>query len=120
MSAIICDIDGTLLLNGEIPIKKTIDYIKEMESRYQIFLVTGRPELAREKTVASLKNAGITYHRLMMNSIGNKPEDQLKSKSVAASNILFVQRVMVAIDNDPKARKVYAGLKIKTLDPRKI
>lgn len=119
MSAVICDIDGTLVFGGK-PIQKTIDYIKELDQRYQIFVVTARPSSRREETTAMLKEFGVPFHRLIMNDTGISHKDGLESKRTAAESILFVQRVVVAIDNDLDARKVYASLKIKTLDPRKI
>jgi ribonucleotide monophosphatase NagD (HAD superfamily) len=119
MSAVICDIDGTILF-GKRPIQRTIDYLKELDQRYQIFIVTARPSSRREETIKTLKELDVPFHRLIMNDTGNSHKDGLESKRTAAESILFVQRVVVAIDNDLGARRVYASLKIKTLDPRKI
>lgn len=116
-SVVIVDIDNTVLRNGIYPIKKMIDYINELSKEHKIYMITGRPESSRSETVKSLKKAGLKYNRLMMNNIGGSPKDQLESKRKHAQSIK--DKIVLAIDDNPKARNVYKNLGIKTKSPRK-
>jgi archaellum biogenesis ATPase FlaH len=116
-SVVIVDIDNTVLRNGIYPIKKMIDYINELSKEHKIYMITGRPESNRSETVKSLKKAGLKYNRLMMNNIGGSPKDQLESKRKHAQSIK--DKIVLAIDDNPKARNVYKNLGIKTKSPRK-
>jgi len=80
-------------------------------------MITGRPESNRSETVKSLKKAGLKYNRLMMNNIGGSPKDQLESKRKHAQSIK--DKIILAIDDNPKARNVYKKLGIKTKSPKK-
>jgi ribonucleotide monophosphatase NagD (HAD superfamily) len=116
MSGIIVDIDGTLL-SGNNGIQRTIDYINSQKDRYDIFIVTGRPESDRDKTVKALKENGVRYNRLFMNPhSGNTPD----FKHETAQRLLLKQRIILAIDNDEKARNAYKSLGIRTLPPTKL
>ena len=110
---IIVDIDDTLVRNGDQPIQKNIDYINNLEGRKVI--ITGRPDGARVNTVKTLKAIGINYSRLMMNPYGADKSGAWKRE--AASSL---SDVALAIDNDPKVRRIYNSLGIKTMDPATI
>lgn len=116
-AVVIVDIDNTIIRNGIYPIKKMIDYVNELAKTNKIYIVTGRPESDRKETTKVLKKSGIKYNRLMMNNIGNNKEQQLESKKKHAESIK--EKVMLAIDDNPKARNVYKQLGIKTKSPRK-
>lgn len=109
--ATIVDIDDTLLRNGTQPIRRTIDYINSLPGA--IYIVTGRPESQRDRTVAALHAAGVKYSRLIMNPYGTKESNKHKGE-VARS---LRSKVDLAIDNDAGARAAYAREGIKTKNP---
>lgn len=116
-SVIIVDIDNTILRNGIYPIKKMVDYVNELSKQNKIYIITGRPESDRDETVKSLKKAGVKYNRLMMNNIGGSPKDQNESKKRHAESIK--EKVLFAIDDNPKMRSAYKEAGIKTKLPKK-
>ena len=116
-SVIIVDIDNTILRNGIYPIKKMVDYVNELSKQNKIYIITGRPESSRDETVKSLKKAGVKYNRLMMNNIGDGPKDQNESKKKHAESIK--EKVLFAIDDNPKMRSEYNKVGIKTKSPKK-
>lgn len=116
-SIVIVDIDNTIIKNGIYPIKKMIDYVNDLAKTNKIYIITGRPESDRSETTKTLKKAGVKYNRLMMNNIGNNKESQLESKRKHAKSIK--EKVILAIDDNPKARNVYKEIGIKTKSPVK-
>lgn len=117
MPIIVSDIDGTVLYNGINPVKKTIDFLRQNSSKYKVVLITARPESKRDSTVAALKKAGVSYDRLMMNSVGPSHRDGLESKK---KNMSSLGQVVLAIDNDRDVRELYASLGIKAISPSKL
>jgi hydroxymethylpyrimidine pyrophosphatase-like HAD family hydrolase len=115
MAAIIVDIDDTLLRNGVQPMRSTIDWINERAKNYTIIIVTGRPESTRDRTVRALKDAGIKYNRLLMNTGSTRQSNQFKGET--AKRIKSQVRVVLAIDNDEGARSAYRNAGIKTASP---
>jgi hypothetical protein len=116
-NVVIVDIDNTILRNGIYPIKKMVDYVNELSKQNKIYIITGRPEKDRKDTVESLKKAGVKYNRLMMNNIGGGPKDQNESKKKHAESIK--EKVLFAIDDNPKMRSEYNKVGIKTKSPKK-
>jgi archaellum biogenesis ATPase FlaH len=116
-NVVIVDIDNTILRNGIYPIKKMVDYVNELSKQNKIYIITGRPEKDRKDTVESLKKAGVRYNRLMMNNIGGGPKDQNESKKKHAESIK--EKVLFAIDDNPKMRSEYNKVGIKTKSPKK-
>jgi HK97 family phage prohead protease len=114
---VIVDIDGTLLAGGE-GIQKNIDYVNALYEKFFIYIVTGRGEDEEDKTVAELDDAGVRYDDIEFNEDLSIPTAQYKGNK--ASDILSEQTVVLAIDNDPAARRAYFDLGIKTLDPKRI
>jgi hydroxymethylpyrimidine pyrophosphatase-like HAD family hydrolase len=115
MAAIIVDIDDTLLRNGVQPMRSTIDWINERAKDYTIIIVTGRPESTRDRTVRALKDAGVRYNRLVMNTGSTRQSNEFKAQ--AAKRIKSQIRVVIAIDNDEGARTAYRNAGIKTASP---
>jgi len=111
--SIIVDIDDTIVRYGDNPIEKNIDYINSLGERK--IIITGRPDGARVETVAMLKRIGFTYSRLMMNPYGTDEGAKWKRESAES-----LTDIVLAIDNDPKVRRIYNSLGIKTLDPATI
>jgi hypothetical protein len=110
---IIVDIDDTIVRYGDNPIQKNIDYINNLEGRKVI--ITGRPDGARADTVATLKKIGFNYSRLMMNPYGSDKSGDWKREAAGK-----LSDVALAIDNDPKVRRIYNSMGIKTMDPATI
>lgn len=110
--AVIVDIDGTILRNGIYPIRKMIDWVNAQDT---VYIVTARPEAARESTTRALKNAGVQYNRLLMNSVGRTHADGLESKRRHGRELKG--RVTMAVDNDADARAAYESVGVKAVAP---
>jgi hydroxymethylpyrimidine pyrophosphatase-like HAD family hydrolase len=110
MSTIV-DIDGTLLRNGNQPIKRVIDYVNALPG--SLIIVTGRNKSDRKETVKSLRDAGVKYSRLIMNP-GSSAETAKYKYEVG---MRLKSSVNLAIDNNPTMRAAYAKAGIKTMDP---
>ena len=110
--AVIVDIDGTILSSGIYPIRRMIEWVNSQDT---VYIVTARPEAARESTVRALKNAGIQYNRLLMNSVGRSHADGLESKRRHGRELK--SRVTLAVDTDADARAIYESVGIKALAP---
>lgn len=107
---VIVDIDGTLLIRGVMPIAKTISAVNLNKD---VYLVTGRPESERAKTVLALKTARVSYKALLMNNTGsNVPAMQIRSKRANAIRIMARNTITQAIDDNPAAREMYKSLGI--------
>lgn len=111
--AIIVDIDNTIVRNGNQPIQKNIDYINQLGERK--IIITGRVESQRNETISMLKSIGFTYSRLIMNPYSTS--DSNKHKKEAASKLTDI---VLAIDDNPVARRAYNSLGIKTMNPASI
>jgi len=112
--AVIVDIDGTLLAYGNKPIKRVIDHVNSLGT---VYIVTARPESRRADTVRSLRDAGIKYNRLLMNSVGPTHKDGVESKRRHAKDLSGVTE---AIDNDADVRRMYQQEGIKATNPSSI
>lgn len=114
---VIVDIDGTLIAGGQ-GIQKNVDYVNALYEKFFIYIVTGRGIADEEKTMAQLADAGVKYDDLELNEDLSIPTPEYKGNK--AADILSEQSVVLAIDNDPAARRAYFDLGIKTLDPKRI
>lgn len=115
-AVVIVDIDNTIIRNGIYPIKKMVDYVNELSKENKIYIITGRPESDRKDTEQTLKKAGVKYNRLMMNNVGNGKDEQIESKKKHAENIK--DKILFAIDDNPKMRNAYQKIGIKTKSPK--
>ena len=112
---IICDIDGTLL-NGSTLIQKTWDFVRSLEGA--LFIVTGRPESERDSTISDLRDAGVTYSRLIMNP--GSTANSVAYKKATAEKLLETYNVVAAIENNSDALRAYSSLGIEAINPRDI
>lgn len=112
---IICDIDGTLL-NGSTLIRKTWDYVRELEGA--LYLVTARVESERDATVQDLQDAGIVYDRLIMKPSAS--DDSVDYKKATAEDLLKTFDVVVAVENDADTVSAYRSLGINAIKPSEI
>jgi len=113
--ATICDIDDTLISNGE-PVQNVIDYVNNLDG--SLFIVTGRNESERASTIADLDSAGVVYEKLFMNPDTATPTSEFKGK--VAEDLLKDFDVTLAIDNNADNRAAFDALGIPTLDPADI
>jgi hypothetical protein len=110
--AVIVDIDGTLISNGQL-IEKTYNYLDDMTDT-EIFIVTARVMADRDETVAELDSLGIDYDRLFMKE--NSSVDSVEFKKATAEMLLKEYNVIIAIDNNADNREAFRELGITALD----
>jgi HK97 family phage prohead protease len=111
--AVIVDIDGTLIENGQ-RIEKVYEFLDDMTDT-ATFIVTARNDSQRESTVRQLEQLDIDYDELFM-----KPEDDDETaqayKKMVAERLLTTYNVILAIDNDSANRQAFRELGITALD----
>jgi HK97 family phage prohead protease len=110
--AVIVDIDGTLIVNGERN-EKVYAFVESLDA--DVFIVTGRPESDRADTEQELANLDIDFDQLFMND--GSTADSNSYKGSTAEELLKTWNIVAAIENNPDARKEYADLGINALDP---
>ena len=113
--AVISDIDDTLIHAGK-RIDKTDNYLESLD--VDILLVTGRPESTRDETVKQLADLDISYNRLFMNDGSSAQSNAFKKAK--AEELLKTYDIILAVENNPDARRGYADLGIPTKDPAKL
>lgn len=113
---IVSDIDDTLIRNGTELIQKTWDYLQSLSG--ELFIVTGRPESERAKTVSMLHNAGVTFSRLIMNP--GSTADSAEYKKETMVKLLETYDVVEAVENDAATRRKYEELGVKATNPADI
>lgn len=112
---VVCDIDDTLISDGEL-VERVYAFVDEVEG--DLYLVTGRPESQREDTVAELESLGIEYDALVMNDGSTAGSTEFKKGAV--EKLLETYNVVLAVENNPDAREAYKSLGIKVVDPADI
>lgn len=110
--AVISDIDGTLIVNGERN-EKVYAYLDALDA--EVYIVTGRPESDRAETVAELEQLDIDYDELFMNDGSTADSNAFKKR--VAEELLKTYNVVAAIENNPDARAGYRELGIDAIDP---
>lgn len=70
-------------------------------------------ENQRQNTTSSLKSAGVLFDKLFMNNIGSSPDQQLEFKKSTVTK--FANQVVMAFDDNPKVKKIYANLGIQKI-----
>ena len=112
---VVCDIDDTLIVDGQRD-ERVWSFVDELEG--ELYLVTGRPDSDRADTVAQLEALDIDYDALIMND--GSPAGSTEFKVAAVEKLLETFNVVLAIENNPDTRKAYADLGVKVLDPADI
>lgn len=112
--AVIVDIDDTLI-HFDRPMKRVIDYVNQLPGRK--YIITGRMQSDRERTVSQLADAGVEYSALFMKQ-ADEPTTVFKKR--VAERLLRRYDVYLAIDNDENNRRVFSGLGIPTMNPASI
>lgn len=110
--AVIVDIDGILIINGQ-RVEKTYNFLEAMDET-EIIIVTGRPASTRRETMDELDALDIDYDQLLMNpgSTAQSPE----FKKATAERLLETYNVILAIDDNADNRAAYRDLGITALD----
>lgn len=109
---IICDIDDTLIRDGK-RVEKVYAYVHELEG--ELILVTGRAESQRAATEKELDDLDIDYDALIMNDGSTANSNAFKK--LAAEKLLETYDVVLAVENNPDARKAYSALGIDAMSP---
>lgn len=109
-TAVIVDIDGTLLLGNRYN-ETLVDRLNMGAEEVQV--VTGRPERRRVETERLLEDMGLDYDDLYMNPGG----DDRAHKRATAAELLEEYDIRLAIDNDEQARAAYRSLGIPVENP---
>lgn len=110
--AVIVDIDGILIINGQ-RVEKTYNFLEAMDET-EVIIVTGRPASTRRETIDELDALDIDYDQLLMNpgSTAQSPE----FKKATAERLLETYNVILAIDDNDENRAKYRELGITALD----
>lgn len=117
MAIIISDIDDTVLRAGIYPIQKTIDYLNDQAKTHTIVMITGRSQSQADETRAALKKVGLNYNRLYLNNTDLSDNEFKKQK---AEEVKKMGRVILAVENNPDARRAYSSIGIKAIHPRDV
>lgn len=115
MPRIVCDIDGTVLEQGE-PVGPVIDWVKANSE--EVIFLTNRPESERERTVSDLERTGIAYERLVMND-GDEPAPVFKAR-VVSEWLADGMRIDYFIDDSEANRDAVEALGVDVVDPKDI
>ena len=108
---VISDIDGTIL-NGDQPIRATVDYLAQTEE--DVYIVTGRNVEQRAATIRALAAAGVDYEELLMNP--GATSETLNFKRETAQRLLEEYDVVLAIENNASMRRMYRALGITAVN----
>lgn len=111
--AIIVDIDGTYIVNGELN-QRVYAYVESFDDT-EVFIVTARLEADRAETLAELESLGAEFDQLLMKPDADMDSDTYKGET--AARLLETYNVMVAIENDEGARAQYSELGITAIAP---
>lgn len=136
--AIIFDIDGTLadhknrlkyiekkpkkwdLFFSESVYDKPLKHIKiiydalKKADKYQIIIMTGRPNKYKEITIEWLHKNGFNYDKLFMRPANNYKKN-IEIKEIILRKIMRYYEVVFAFDDDEKVIELYKKYNIKVL-----
>lgn len=109
--AVISDIDGILIIDGERN-NRAYDYLDEMEDT-RIILVTARLENQRQETIEQLASLDVDYDDIIF-----KPTEETETvqyKYAVARDFLETYNVIIALDDREDVRGAYRELGITAL-----
>ena len=110
----ISDLDATLIWNG-VRDDRVSAYLQEFNA--PIYIVTGRLEADRQKTIDELEKLGIRYDKLIMN---DTELNSVNYKTATAKTLLETFNVVVAIDDNRETLAAYRQLGINAIHPAAI
>lgn len=115
MSAILVDVDGTLLL-GESANAPLIEALNA--SGDSVIVVSARPDSRLEETRDALRAAGLSFSEIHLSDFPAGPNAGVAFKAYKAEKLISEGKdVEKAIDNDADARRAYEDLGIETYSP---
>ena len=127
--AIVCDIDDTIVepANKYKPIQNVIDFLKQNAESHKIIMLTARyAEKMKEFTVSQLKDLGIPYDMLIMETGNHENHHETRSNEHAVYKTNEVRKLMkkydvvLFIDNSKPARTGVKMLGVRTKKPENI
>lgn len=110
--AVILDIDGILIINGE-RVENTYNFLETMEET-EIIIVTGRSQDNRQETLDQLESLDIDFDQIFMNPFSTAQSTQFKKQT--AEQLLKTYNIILAIDDNENNRAAYRDLGITALD----
>lgn len=113
VTAVITDIDDTIIERGTRPIRDVIDAVNGLPG--DLFVITGREERQRSTTNTTLQNAGLRSHILLMRP--DESVDPISFKVGEAERLAETYRITHVFENDAETREGYAGLGLTVIDP---
>jgi len=121
MSAIIVDLDDTLVLSGERPNVELINALNDevMSGEYEIIIISGRSIDRLEETRAWIQEHGLAgVEEIHLSDFPEGPNASVAFKLYKAELLIQDGRdIESAIDNDPEVRRGYADLGLDVYTP---
>ena len=127
--AIVCDIDDTIVepANKYKPIQNVIDFLKQNAGTYKIIMLTARyADKMKDFTIEQLKDLGIPYTQLIMETGEHENHHETRSNEHAVYKTNEVRKLMAKydvvlfIDNSKPARQGVKMLNVTTKKPKNI
>lgn len=124
---IVCDIDDTIVMEPDYaPIWNVIEFLKNQAQTTRIILLTARLESEREFTVKQMRNLGVPYSEIIMETFvdvnhggrATNPHGIWKAEQVRL--IMNKYNVVLFIDNSKPARMAVKTLNVRTKKPENI
>jgi len=126
---VICDLDGTLAdikhrlhfvkgsvhkdwhaffsdIPHDLPRSDVLDKVIELQKRYNIVIVTGRPEDYKEVTLEWLHKFGIPYETIIMRRKGDTRNDDIIKKEIL-DTYFDKNKVELVIDDRPRVIRMW-------------
>ena len=70
------------LMDRDTPIQETIDWVRELAENHTIWILTGRPDEYRARTVRWLRAQGVPFEKLLMRPRGDHRPDYVVKADV--------------------------------------
>lgn len=137
-SIVIVDIDGTLAdvghrlhhikgsgqknwhafferMDDDSPNQEIVDMVRAYAKEHEIFIMTGRPDSYRERTIAWLKRFAVPFSRLYMRRTRDHRPDYVVKKEIFEALGEDKQRVALVIDDRPSVCDMWRNCGLKVL-----
>jgi len=112
-SAIVVDIDGTLLTFRGAAIRNVVEFVDQYSGK--VIIITARVEDDRQATIVELESANVDWDQLFMKPSADT--DSMAFKSETVTNLSRVYNIDLAIEDDDNIRAEYTRIGIPTLKP---
>ena len=106
----------SLECGGDAPIEFTIEMVNLWAGAgYDIALVSGRDEVARDFTIEWLKDNHVHWHGLYLRQEGDRSHNAKLKRKIALMLIAKGAKILWALDDNPEVVESYGKLGIATL-----